>query len=103
MFVALGWVGGMMKILVYKVASFPASETEIEDPVQVGRESLVPVLRKMFSRLFRDAGITGFLSLPDWVILHDQFVPGRHSYAIFRDEKTGNGTDAARTGAISFN
>ena len=38
----------------------------------------------------------------DWLVLHDQPVPGRDSDAILRDEEARNGADAPRTGQISL-
>ena len=37
----------------------------------------------------------------DWLVLHDQPVPGGDSHAVLRDQEARNGADAAGTGALS--
>ena len=32
--------------------------------------------------------------MADWLVLHDQPVPGRHSDTVLRDEEARNGEDA---------
>lgn len=39
----------------------------------------------------------------DWLVLHDQPLPGRNRDAVLGDEKEGDGEDAAGAGALPFN
>lgn len=52
--------------------------------------------------LARNLGIKDESAFADWLVLHDQSMPGRNSDAILGNEKAGDGEDAVGARALPF-